>query len=113
MNVSLTPELAAFVDQLVAGGDFRSASEVVREGLRLLERETHQRLLEKWLLHGLSEAECKRLSPELLERARATIGGKIKEGLDELRRGEGVDGEEFFAKWKRRLQVPAPDRRAG
>jgi antitoxin ParD1/3/4 len=113
MNVSLTPELATFVDQLVAGGEFRSASEVVREGLRLLERDTHQRLLERWLLQGLSEAEQRRLPPELLSRARAVIGDKIKEGLDELRRGEGVDGEEFFVRWKRRLRAPAPDRRAG
>ncbi len=36
MNISLTPELEAFVQQKVESGLYRSASEVVREGLRLL-----------------------------------------------------------------------------
>ncbi len=35
-NVSLTPELDAFVDSTVASGHYRSASEVVRAALRLL-----------------------------------------------------------------------------
>jgi putative addiction module CopG family antidote len=38
-NVSLTPELERTVDEKVASGRYRSASEVVRAGLRLLERE--------------------------------------------------------------------------
>jgi Arc/MetJ-type ribon-helix-helix transcriptional regulator len=38
-NVSLTPELERAVDERVASGRYRSASEVVRAGLRLLERE--------------------------------------------------------------------------
>ena len=37
MNVSLTDKLEKFVNQLVEQGRYRSASEVVREGLRLLE----------------------------------------------------------------------------
>ena len=37
MNVSLTPKLDSFVGQQVKSGRYRSASEVVREGLRLLE----------------------------------------------------------------------------
>jgi antitoxin ParD1/3/4 len=46
-NVSLTPELEAFVDGKVASGRYRSASEVVRAALRLLderERRTERRL---------------------------------------------------------------------
>lgn len=40
MNVSLTPRLEAFVRRKVASGLYNNASEVVREGLRLLlERE--------------------------------------------------------------------------
>jgi antitoxin ParD1/3/4 len=36
-NVSLTPELRAFVDRKVASGQYQTASEVVREALRLLQ----------------------------------------------------------------------------
>jgi antitoxin ParD1/3/4 len=46
-NVSLTPELEALVDSKVASGRYRSASEVVRAALRLLderERRTERRL---------------------------------------------------------------------
>lgn len=38
LNVSLTPELNQFITSLVQSGDYKSASEVVREGLRLLQR---------------------------------------------------------------------------
>jgi antitoxin ParD1/3/4 len=37
MNVSLTPELEKFVNTKVQTGRYNSASEVVREALRLLE----------------------------------------------------------------------------
>jgi len=37
-NVSLTPHLADFLDRNVESGRFSNASEVVREGLRLLEQ---------------------------------------------------------------------------
>jgi len=37
MNVSLTPELEEFVHRKVESGRYNSASEVVREGLRLLD----------------------------------------------------------------------------
>lgn len=36
LNVSLTPELNEFIASLVQSGEYKSASEVVREGLRLL-----------------------------------------------------------------------------
>ncbi len=39
MNVSLTPELEQFVNEKVKSGLYNSASEVVRESLRLLRRE--------------------------------------------------------------------------
>lgn len=35
-NVSLTPELEKYVNTKVRSGDYRSVSEVVRDGLRLL-----------------------------------------------------------------------------
>lgn len=43
MNVSLTPELDKFVAAKVASGRYTSASEVVREALRLLEEQDRTR----------------------------------------------------------------------
>ena len=46
-NVSLTPELEALVDSKVASGRYRSASEVVRAALRLLDE--RERRMERGL----------------------------------------------------------------
>jgi antitoxin ParD1/3/4 len=43
LNVSLTAELEKFVQQRVATGRYQTASEVVREGLRLLEQQERER----------------------------------------------------------------------
>jgi antitoxin ParD1/3/4 len=43
MNVSLTPELEKFVYNKVQAGRYNSASEVVREALRLLEEHEQAR----------------------------------------------------------------------
>lgn len=43
MNVSLTPELEQFVTAKVQSGRYNSASEVVREALRLLEEHDEAR----------------------------------------------------------------------
>jgi antitoxin ParD1/3/4 len=48
MNVSLTPELEQYVQEKVSSGLYYSASEVIREGLRLLrERELQQTRLQE------------------------------------------------------------------
>jgi antitoxin ParD1/3/4 len=78
MNVSLTPELEQFVDSRVASGRYQSASEVVREALRLLERQELERRA------ALDE-----------------VRRKIGEGLEQARRGELLDGEEVFARLDR------------
>ncbi|MBP2671130.1 MAG: putative transcriptional regulator, CopG/Arc/MetJ family [candidate division NC10 bacterium] len=46
MNVSLTPELAAFVAKKVKSRRYTSASEVVREALRLLEEHEQIRAIQ-------------------------------------------------------------------
>jgi antitoxin ParD1/3/4 len=46
MNVSLTPELEKFVAGKVESGLYNNASEVIREGLRLLKEHDEVRL--KW-----------------------------------------------------------------
>jgi antitoxin ParD1/3/4 len=45
MNVSLTPELEKFVSDKVEAGRYNSASEVVREALRLLEEHDQNRAM--------------------------------------------------------------------
>ena len=45
MNLNLTPQLEAFVKQKVASGLYSSASEVVREALRLMEEQDRIRAI--------------------------------------------------------------------
>jgi antitoxin ParD1/3/4 len=66
-NVNLTEHFDRFIETRVRSGRFSNASEVVREGLRLLEqREQEDKAKLEWL------------------RAAA------KEGFDQLDRGEGI-----------------------
>jgi len=58
MNVSLTPELEKLVQEKVASGLYQTASEVVREGLRLLkERDDRQTSLREAIQEGLTQLE--------------------------------------------------------
>jgi antitoxin ParD1/3/4 len=69
-NVNLTEHFDRFIDTGVRSGRFSNASEVVREGLRLLEqREQEDKAKLQWL------------------RAAA------KEGFDSIDRGEGIEFE--------------------
>lgn len=111
VNVSLTPELDRFVEAQVASGRYQSASEVFREGLRLLEQAEQRRLLEKWLLEGLTAEEESRIPPKVLNKAQAWLRAQVQEGLDSLERGEKIDGEEYFAQWRSRLKRAADSKR--
>lgn len=75
MNVSLTPELEQFVNEKVESGMYYSASEVIRQGLRLLREQDTLRLMR-------------------LEQLRK----EIAVGIEQADRGQFVDGEEFFRK---------------
>jgi antitoxin ParD1/3/4 len=68
MNVSLTEEMAEFVESELATGDYASASEVVRDALRMLRR----------------EKEIERIKTEILRR-------EIDVGLAQAERGEFSD----------------------
>jgi antitoxin ParD1/3/4 len=62
LNVSLTPELERFVQSRVSTGRYQTASEVVREGLRLLEAQEAQRdltlsALKQKLARGAAQAD--------------------------------------------------------
>lgn len=74
MNISLTPELEQLVKDKVSSGRYHSVSEVMGEALRLLDERDRDR-----------------------EQRLAELKAKIQEGLQELERGEGIDGEEVFA----------------
>jgi antitoxin ParD1/3/4 len=62
MNISLTPELEAFVQAQVESGLYHSQSEVIREGLRLLKRfndhsEGYKLWLNEQIVLGLEELD--------------------------------------------------------
>ncbi len=65
MNVSLTKELEGFVGDLVKSGDYHSASEVVRAGLRILKeqemlKEVKIRELHAEIQKGIDDMEAGR-----------------------------------------------------
>ncbi|MHC5938792.1 type II toxin-antitoxin system ParD family antitoxin [Nostoc sp.] len=74
MNISLTPELEQLVKDKVNSGRYHSVSEVMGEALRLLDERDRVR-----------------------EQRLAELKAKIQVGIEELERGEGIDGEEVFA----------------
>ena len=58
MNVSLTPELERLVNDKVQTGMYQTASEVVREGLRLLaDRDQHLDALRRDIASGLEAVD--------------------------------------------------------
>jgi antitoxin ParD1/3/4 len=82
MNIHLTTELEQLVQTRVQSGRYNSASEVVREALRLLEERD-----------------------QLLELRKEAIRQQIDAGWESLRREDGVDGETFFAELERKEQA--------
>jgi antitoxin ParD1/3/4 len=67
VNIELTPELEQLVNEKVQSGVYGSATEVIGEALRLL-------------------AERDRIREQEIEAVR----GKIRRGIEQLDRGEGV-----------------------
>ncbi|MBA4391680.1 MAG: type II toxin-antitoxin system ParD family antitoxin [Syntrophus sp. (in: bacteria)] len=62
MNINLTPHLEDIVKQKLASGGYASASEVIREALRLMEEQDHVRAIKLEQLRqdirdGLSSGE--------------------------------------------------------
>ncbi|OJX68687.1 MAG: hypothetical protein BGO92_19430 [Magnetospirillum sp. 64-120] len=78
MNVSLPAEMAAFVEAELASGDYASASEVVRDALRLLRRERaaeQERLaiLRREIQRGVDDADAGRFSSESIKDIAARV----------------------------------------
>lgn len=77
MNVSLTPELEKFVDGKVESGLYNNASEVIREGLRLLKE--HDEIRMKWR-------------------------EQVERGWLQQQAGQVVEGDEVFRKADERIK---------
>ena len=82
MNVSLTPELEKMVHGKVQTGRYNSASEVVREALRLMD--------ERDKVKALHTDEIRK---------------KIAAGLKSLDEGRYSDGDEFFDQMEAELEA--------
>ncbi len=82
MNVSLTPELETFVSNKVLSGRYTSASEVIREALRLLEEQDQDRAAQL-----------------------AAFNQELKRRIEAADRGEFITAEEFEARLKRKLDA--------
>jgi putative addiction module CopG family antidote len=50
MNVSLNPHYDSLIDELASSGQYNSASEVIRSGLRLLEQQNKEQELKNSIL---------------------------------------------------------------
>ncbi|MCH9647650.1 MAG: type II toxin-antitoxin system ParD family antitoxin [Deltaproteobacteria bacterium] len=98
MNVSLPDAQEQFVRAQVSNGRYRTASEVVRDGLRMLEEAEHRRLVEKWIFDDLSDEELALLPEELKQRTRAYFQGLIEEAMEDVKAGRVVDGPNALAR---------------
>jgi antitoxin ParD1/3/4 len=90
MNVSLTPELEKLVESKVQSGRYQSASEVIREGLRLLDDQD-------------------RLREARLEEVRR----KVQAGIDQLDRREGIDGGAILVELMQKSEALRKSRKGG
>jgi antitoxin ParD1/3/4 len=70
MSITLNPEQETIVTNLIASGSFQTADEVLQVALTLLEKERQS--YQSWV---------------------AQTHDLVKEGIESLDRGEGVDGE--------------------
>lgn len=81
VNVSLTPELDAFLQSCVRSGRYQTTSEVVREALRLLERHERER-----------------------EEAFQQLKVKLERGAAQAGNGELLNGDEVFEELRQMIE---------
>lgn len=101
MNVSLTQELENFVHSLVSSGMYYSASEVIRDGLRLLrEQEEIKRIrteeLRKEIMLGMEDLRAGRYTtletPEDFDTLAKKIKSEGRQKLKERKNGKQQNG---------------------
>jgi antitoxin ParD1/3/4 len=83
MNVSLSAELVAFVEEEVTTGEYGTASEVVRDGLRQLRREKALRkekaaILRREIRLGLEQARAGRFSRRSVSEIASAVRGRAE-----------------------------------
>ncbi len=79
ISADLGPKLESFVNRLVKSGRYNSKSEVLREGVRLVqEREARLRALDASIARGLADAEAGRVTraAKVFERLARKYGAK-------------------------------------
>jgi antitoxin ParD1/3/4 len=81
VNISITPELDAFLSSRVQSGRYQTTSEMVREALRLLERQKQER-------------------DTAVERLKA----KLQRSAAQAERDELLDGDEVFDELREMIQ---------
>jgi antitoxin ParD1/3/4 len=80
MSADLGEALESFVKKLVASGRYHSKSEVLREGVRLIqEREARLAALDASIARGLADADARRVTPisKPFDRLEAKLAAKI------------------------------------
>jgi antitoxin ParD1/3/4 len=81
VNISLTPKLGAFLQSRVKSGRYQTASEVVREALRLLQQQEKER-----------------------EQGLKQLKAKLQSGAAQAERGELLDGDQVFEELRQMIE---------
>ncbi len=81
MNISLTPELEAYVQRKIESGFYTSASEVVRESLRLM--------------HNYDDLQKQRIQQ---------LNTSIEEGLLQLKAGKKTSASAAYQRLKKKIE---------
>ncbi len=105
MNVSLPPAMEHFVRSQVSSGRYRSASEVVRDALRMLEEAEHRRLLEKWIYDDLTPEEEAKLPQELKDKAKQHFTRLVDDGIRSGEQDGWVDGPVAIDRIRQKLRA--------
>lgn len=88
MNISLTPELEKFVQEKISSGMYTSASEVIRESLRLL--------------HTYEVLQQQRLRE---------LNNLIDDGLQALELGNKNQASQSYVKLKKKINTISKDKK--
>lgn len=87
MNILLKPKQAELIQQKLDGGKYKNADEVIAEALQLLEK--RDREYQKWV---------------------EEVREKVDVAIEELKRGEGIDGELVVNQLQEKLRLARQDK---